>query len=311
MKNLLTIIALVFFTMPTFSQTNNIQLYVCAPEQVEDVPETSMNYLVNALCTAISSDDLAAQSNYLTQFLLVPKVNVATKNVLANTQQQIVLTLDVTLQIVDDLSSTTYASKTISLKGVGTNETKAYNSAFRTINKQNQQIISLISSGKKRILDFYEAETENIIKKANLLASQEKYDEAFYLLSMIPSQCSKYDLGISAGLTIWNKYKDYSCSIDLAKAQSVWTAGQDYNAAKLAGLYLANILPDSKCYGDAQQLYKEIKSKIGDLWKFEMKQYDTETSMRMAKIQAIKEIGVAYGKGQQPNFIIQRSRLKR
>lgn len=308
MKKILSLVVFVCMTMAAFAQSNNIQLYVYAPEQPEEIPESSVGYLVNSLCAAVTTDGLAAQTDYMTQFLLVPKVSVATKNVLANTQQQVVLTLDVFLQVVDNISGTIYANKTINLKGVGTNETKAYNAAFRTLNKNHQQIKALVSTAKQKILAYYEAESENIIKKANLLASQEKYDEAFYLLSMIPSQCSKYDLSISAGLTIWKKYKDYSCSKNLAKAQSAWVAGQDYDAANMAGMYLSRILPDASCYSDAQQLYKDIKTKVGNLWKFEMSVYKDEHELRMAKVKAIQEIGVAYGKGQQPGMIIYKSK---
>lgn len=307
MKRLLSLVALVCTTMTMFAQSNNIQLYVYAPKQAEDIPEASVDYLVNGLCTAVTTDGLAAQTDYMTQFLLMPKVNVATKNLLANTQQQVVLTLDVSLQVVDNISGTIYASKSINLKGVGTNETKAYNAAFRTLSKNHQQIQSLVSMAKQKILAYYEAESENIIKKANLLATQEKYDEAFYLLSMIPSQCSKYDLGISAGLAIWKKYKDYSCGKNLAKAQSAWAAGQDYDAANIAGMYLSRILPDAICYGDAQQLYKDIKDKVGDLWKFEISVYKDDHELRMAKVKAMQEIGVAYGKGQQPKLLINKS----
>lgn len=300
--------AFVYITLPVFSQTSNIQLFVCAPEQVEDIPEPSMNYLLNTLCTVVTSEGLAAQSDYLTQFLLVPHVSVTDKHVLANTQQQIVLTLDVALKIIDNLTGTIYASKTITIKGTGINATKAYNSAFRTINKQNSHIKDLISSANKKILDFYEAESENIIKRANLLAIQENYEEAFYMLSMIPSQCSKYDLGISAGLSIWEKYKDYSCYKNLAKARSIWLAEQSPNSAKIAGSYLAKILPDSSCYDDALQLSKEIKRKIGDIWNFEMKQYETDASLKKAKIDAIRAIGVAYGKEQKYQFAFYRTK---
>lgn len=307
MKKLLSLVALVCMTMTMFAQSNNIQLYVYAPEQAEEIPEASVDYLVNGLCTAVTTVGLAAQTDYMTQFLLMPKVNVATKNVLANTQQQVVLTLDVSLQVVDNISGTIYASKTINLKGVGTNEIKAYNAAFRALSKNHQQVKSLVSTAKQKILAYYESESENIIKKANLLATQEKYDEAFYMLSMIPSQCSKYDLSISAGLAIWKKYKDYSCSKNLAKAQSAWVAGQDCDAANMAGMYLSRILPDASCYGDAQQLYKDIKAKVGDLWKFEMSVYKDDHELRMAKIKAMQAIGVAYGRGQQPGIIIYKS----
>ena len=79
---------------------------------------------------------------------------------------------------------------------------------------------------------------------------------------MIPSQCSKFDASISAGLSLWEKYKNYSCNTNLAKPEAIWISGQDYNAAIEAGKYLSQILPDSECYGKAIQLYNEIKKKL-------------------------------------------------
>lgn len=308
MKRLIFLIAFVVnMALTAYAQNNGIQLYLYAPNQVEKIPEASMEYLLNNLSTAVTADGLAAQNEYMTQFVLMPKVNVASKNVITNTQTQVVLNIDISLQVVDGMSGTLYASSIVNVKGVGTNETKAYNSAFRSINKKQQQIVVLVKTAKQKILSYYEAEADNIIKKANLLAAKNNYEEAFYLLSMIPSQCSKFDASVSTGLTLWEKFKNYSCNTNLAKAEAVWVSGQDYNAAIKAGEYLSQILPDSECYGKAKQLYSEIKKKVGDLWKFEMKQYDTESELKKAKIQAFQAIGVAYGKGQQPKVIVKNS----
>ena len=308
MKRLIFLIAVVVnMALTAYAQNNGIQLYLYAPNQVEKIPEASMEYLLNNLSTAVTADGLAAQNEYMTQFVLMPKVNVASKNVITNTQTQVVLNIDISLQVVDGMSGTLYASSIVNVKGVGTNETKAYNSAFRSINKKHQQIVVLVKTAKQKILSYYEAEADNIIKKANLLAAKNNYEEAFYLLSMIPSQCSKFDASVSTGLTLWEKFKNYSCNTNLAKAEAVWVSGQDYNAAIKAGEYLSQILPDSECYGKAKQLYSEIKKKVGDLWKFEMKQYDTESELKKAKIQAFQAIGVAYGKGQQPKVIVKNS----
>lgn len=308
MKRLIFLIAFVVnMALTAYAQNNGIQLYLYAPNQVEKIPEASMEYLLNNLSTAVTADGLAAQNEYMTQFVLMPKVNVASKNVITNTQTQVVLNIDISLQVVDGMSGTLYASSIVNVKGVGTNETKAYNSAFRSINKKQQQIVVLVKTAKQKILSYYEAEADNIIKKANLLAAKNNYEEAFYLLSMIPSQCSKFDASVSTGLTLWEKFKNYSCNTNLAKAEAVWVSGQDYNAAIKAGEYLSQILPDSECYGKAKQLYSEIKKKVGDLWKFEMKQYDTEAELKKAKILAFQAIGVAYGKGQQPKVIVKNS----
>lgn len=310
MKRLIFLIAFVVnMALTAFAQNNGIQLYLYAPNQVENIPEASMDYLLNNLSSAVTADGLAAQNEYMTQFVLMPKVNVASKNIITNTQTQVVLNIDISLQVVDGMSGTLYASSIVNVKGVGANETKAYNSAFRSINKKQQQIVVLVKTAKQKILSYYEAEADNIIKKANLLAAKNNYEEAFYLLSMIPSQCSKFDASISAGLSLWEQYKNYSYNTNFAKAEAIWISGQDYNAAINAGEYLSKILPDSECYGKVRQLYNEIKKKVGDLWKFEMKQYDTESELKKAKIQAFQAIGVAYGKGQKPRVIIQKTRL--
>lgn len=308
MKRLIFLISLVVnMALTTFAQNNGIQLYLYVPNQEENIPEASMEYLLNNLSSAVTADGLAAQNKYMTQFVLMPKVNVASKNIITNTQTQVVLNIDISLQVVDGMSGTLYTSSIVNVKGVGTNETKAYNSAFRSINKKQQQIVVLVKTAKQKILSYYEAEADNIIKKSNLLATKNNYEEAFYLLSMIPSQCSKFDASISAGLSLWEKYKNYSCNTNLAKAEAIWISGQDYNAAIEAGKYLSQILPDSECYGKAIQLYNEIKKKVGDLWKFEMKQYDTESELKKAKILAFQAIGVAYGRGQKPKVIVKNS----
>lgn len=310
MKRLISLIAFVVnMALTTYAQNNEIQLYLYAPNQVENIPDASMEYLINNLSSAVTADGLAAQNEYMTQFILIPKVNVASKSIITNTQTQVVLNIDISLQVVDGMSGTLYASSIVNVKGVGTNETKAYNSAFRSINKNQQQIVLLVKAAKQKILSYYEAEADNIIKKADLLAAKNNYEEAFYLLSMIPSQCSKFDASISAGLSLWEKYKVYSCNTNLAKAEAIWVSGQDYNAAIRATEYLCQILPDSDCYAKARQLYNEIKKKVGDLWKYEMKQYNTEAELKKAKIQAFQAIGVAYGKGQQPRVIIQKTRM--
>lgn len=310
MKRLISLIAFVVnMALTTYAQNNEIQLYLYAPNQVENIPGASMEYLINNLSSAVTADGLAAQNEYMTQFILIPKVNVASKSIITNTQTQVVLNIDISLQVVDGMSGTLYASSIVNVKGVGTNETKAYNSAFRSINKNQQQIVLLVKAAKQKIMSYYEAEADNIIKKANLLAAKNNYEEAFFLLSMIPSQCSKFDASISAGLSLWEKYKVYSCNTSLAKAEAIWVSGQDYNAAIRATEYLCQILPDSDCYAKARQLYNEIKKKVGDLWKYEMKQYNTEAELKKAKIQAFQAIGVAYGKGQQPRVIIQKTRM--
>ena len=79
-----------------------------------------------------------------------------------------------------------------------------------------------------------------------------------------------------------------------------WAAEQNATGAQKAGEFLAEIYPDAKCYEDAMNLYKEIKGKVLDDWEFEMKQYQDGIDLEKQRINAMREVGVAFGKGQQP-----------
>ena len=47
-------------------------------------------------------------------------------------------------------------------------------------------------------------------------------------------------------------------------------------------------------------LYKEIKGKVLDDWKFEMKQYQDGVDIQKLQIDAARQVGIAYG-NHQPN----------
>lgn len=307
MKKILILILGIITSAFAYAQSDGFSIYVYAPQQVEKVPEVSIDFLVNSLCSAVTDDGLAAQNDYMTQFLLIPKVNVATKELLTGARQQVVLTVDLHLRIADNISGTVYSSTTINLKGVGTNETKAYNAAFKTLGKNNTKIKEMVAAAKQKIVAYYESQAGNIINRAKLLVGQDKFGEAFYLLSAIPMQCSKYSSAVSTALSLWPKYKDHACAENVAKARAAWTASMDVNGARAAEPYLAAVLPDSKCYGDATQLYNDIKKQMGELWKFQMTAADNEKELDLARIKAMGVIGVAFAKSRQTQVTINKS----
>ena len=59
-----------------------------------------------------------------------------------------------------------------------------------------------------------------------------------------------------------------------------------------------NILPDAGCYDEAMELYREIKGKVLDDWKFEMKKYQDGVDLEKQRIDAMRQVGVAYGNHQ-------------
>ena len=65
---------------------------------------------------------------------------------------------------------------------------------------------------------------------------------------------------------------------------------------------LAQIDPDASCYKEAGNLMKEIKSQVRSDIDFEMREkYADNVKTERDYIDAMKAVGVAYGKGQQPS----------
>ena len=159
------------------------------------------------------------------------------------------------------------------------------------------EIIALVE-GKKKIIEYYDHEGEQLIKKAQFLAQRKKYDEALYWVSLIPQQSKHYDAALAAGQDIYQKYLNNECNINLAYARQAWAAEQNSSGAYAAGEYLANILPDAGCYDEAMELYREIKGKVLDDWKFEMKKYQDGVDLESQRIDAMRQVGVAYGNHQ-------------
>ena len=160
---------------------------------------------------------------------------------------------------------------------------------------QNPQVTKFINEGKQKIIDYYDHEGEAMLKKANYLAKKKEYEEALWIVSLIPQQSKHYDAALQAGLDIYQQYINNECNIYLAAARQAWAAEQNSKGAAAAGEYLANILPDAGCYDEAMELYNEIKGKVLDDWKFEMKKYQDGVDLEKMRIDASRQVGVAYG----------------
>jgi hypothetical protein len=278
---------------------SRIALSIALPDQADPLPDGARTYLVNKLKQAAAQNGLAAEEGY-TRFFITAVITPMSKDIVAGPPQQIAQNLEITLYIADGFDQKLYATTTVNAKGVGTNETKSYIDAVKHINTNSKQFKEFAETGKAKIIAYYEAQCDNIIKKAQSLATQKKYEAALYELTAIPDVCKCYDRALEATADVYQQYIDHLCDVNLAQARSAWAAEQNSYGAKKAGEYLAYIYPDAKCYNEAMSLYREIKGKVLDDWKFEMKIYQDDVDLEKERIKAWRDVGVAYGNHQQP-----------
>jgi len=304
---LLMVTTIVLSSSMSFAQSsaskdeNRIMLTSWVPPTIEGMPKIARRNLTNKLKQVVTKNGLGG-SPFNTRFIISANVSVMSKDILPGPPPMHAYNLDITLYIGDGYEGTVFASETISVKGVGTNENKAYISALKRISPKNADIQAFVKTGKEKIIQYYKDNCDLIIKKANTLADQDKYNQAIFVLTGIPSACEEcYVKAMNAIKPIFQKQIDKDCKIKLQKATGIWNASQDMAAAEEAGAMLASINPDASCAGQARTLSNKIAAKVKQIdareWKYIVKNQQQESE----RIAAVRAIGVAYGKGPKAN----------
>lgn len=298
-------IILVFSTRGVSAQSGSSDGLSAVPLSVYIEEQPALSAIAVSVLT--QTLDQVASNNAMTifpgygRFCLTAVANAVTRDLLPGPPPQIAQNIDVTFYIVDNYEHKVFSSTTLSLKGVGSTDEKSFISAIRNIRTNDARLTGFAQKGRTAIVDYYNQQCDRIIREAHVISAAHLYEEALYALSAIPEQCTEcYSRVIEAAQNIYSEYIDYQCQVNLAKARMAWAAEQNAQGAQSAGVYLGAILPEAACYDEAMALYSEIKGKVLDDWKFEMKQYQDAVQLESQRINAWKEVGVAYGNHQQP-----------
>lgn len=278
---------------------NTLALRVLVEEPIEPAPPTSKQMLEHKLNALLTQNGVASM-DYLGQFFITIRVNPLSKDILPGPPTKISETMEVAFYIADYYNQIIFSTTSATVKGLGDNESKSYLNAIKQLKINTPEMKQFVDEGKKKIIAYYNSQADRMITQAQALCKQKNYEEALWIISTIPAECDKYDQALKAGLAIYQEYVNHLCDVNLAKARQAWVSEQNAAGAEAASEYLSRIYPDAKCYGDAMALYKEIKGKVLDDWKFEMKIYQDGVDTERERIHAIRDVGVAFGKGQQP-----------
>ena len=247
---------------------------------------------------------LASQSNLNigwknARFILTAKLDQIDRYIVDGAPSQIVNVFGVTLYIADIYNQKLFTSTYTEIKGVGTNETKASLNAIKRLNKQNSKIGDFMINSKRKIIEYYNTNLPNILKEAKVKATMKNYGEALAMISVIPSCCNGYDEAMAEAQKIYVLYRDVYFQAELNKAKALWASSPTIDNSSNVVSILANIDPEAKCYSDAMVLLSEIAKTVKTDIDYEIKKkYEDAVEIEKLRIQAITEIGKAYGTNQ-------------
>lgn len=302
MKRYFLSLAIVAIAAMLNAQNEYLPITVVVEDLVEPYPTTAKVQLTNKLNQMLTAQGMASLNNN-GQFVLTAFMVPQDKEVLPGPPMQIMETMNANLYIADVVQKNVLATTEQTVKGLGRDETRSYLDAIKHLNTSSPAVAKFIQEGKNKIIAFYDSESPRIMKEAMTLSEMHEYERALYLVTAIPAQCKYYDESLKTILTIFHAYQDYACNQLLAKAKMAWAADQNKVGAEAAGEYLGQIYPDAGCYDDAMALYTEIKAKVLEDWHFQMKMYQDQVDLEKQRIEAARQVGIAYGNHQQPTTI--------
>jgi len=311
MKKYLILTVVALWSLLTVHAQNNlgktddlgrISLTPVVPEQMDGMPDNARSALENKLQQIATNNGLGG-FDFQGRFILTSKIVLNTKDILPGPPPMHAYTMDVTFYIADAVMKTVFSTTNLTAKGVGTNENKAYINGISNINVNAPQFKNFIEKGKQKIVEYYNSKCDFIIKEALTMAATDRYQEAIFNLMSIPDVAKDcYHDAMDQVPPIYEKYINYLCNQDLAAAKAVWVANPNSEGANAVATYLADIYPDAACYGEAQKLIQEIRTKIRQDekrdWNFMLKVWDDSVSLESQRIRAWRDIGVAWGNHQ-------------
>jgi len=287
------------------------------------IPSYASSLVKNKLVQAVTKNGLGSKG-LDPRFIITANFVEVTRDNTPTAPPMIAITLLPTIYIGDAETGQLYSSCSLNqVKGVGTNETKAYLSAVKNLNLQGPDVHECIEKGKTRIIEYYNSQIDFIISKAQAFLDNEKYDDALMVLLSVPDVCKDaYLKAMDMTAVVYQQKIDKESLIMLNTANQIWNANQSYEGAERAAQYLSKIHPFSSSFKEASVLSETIAKRVKELdtreWNFKMKQYDDQQALinkkldygheermtsldyshseRQAMIQASKEVGLARAK---------------
>ena len=262
MKYLLKTFVFLFFVSISLAQNTagktddsaRIQLSTFVSEQIDGLPSAAKNLLKNKLNKIITMNGLGGTTN--SRFIITPNISVLFQEVLPGPPRKVALSLEVNFYIGDGIEGILFASETMTVKGVGNSDTKAYISALKQIKPKNPIFKDFIANGKTKIMEYYNDKCDFIKKESMVKAERKEYEEALADLLAVPEVCKEcYMACQDLTLEVFKMKLENECAENIQKAIVAKTNNQWDESAS----YLVSILPDVSCFDAAQKLLTEIE----------------------------------------------------
>lgn len=217
--------------------------------------ENKINYMVSKYGAAGSVGNPS--------FVIIPAINITSKNSTATAPTMYANKYDVTFYTANLLDGTIFSSASFAFKGVGESPLKAFINGLESSSINETEFVRLLTEGKEKAIRYYEANCSSILQQAKTEASQKNYEGAILILKTIPKEINCYQSSSDLIATYFKMYNGENCNQLLSKMKAELgkeSAIGGFNETAMS--YYALIPTDAPCYKEAQTSYNNYLKKL-------------------------------------------------
>lgn len=252
------------------------------------------------LLRALTADGVSADDNY-GQFYITGRFDDVYKETLAGPPASTAVHTTLTLMVADIFGNKVFSTESFELRGVGTSNQRAYINALSQISGRNSALKAFIGNARTKVISYFDKNYRSLLAKAATAATKHDYDQALYWAGLIPQCSAGYPEAEKAMLTYWQGYIDLEGTKLLNQARSAFAVAPNAEGAAEAYGFINMIDPSSSAYKTAMAFAEEIRKQTKVEYDFEVHQkYEDRMDIERKKIEASRQVGIAYGQGQKP-----------
>ncbi len=267
------------WTVAVMAQERNIAVTPMLVDNV-DIPERLCPVMEQKLLQIATGNGYGSRSQ---EFVLTANAVTIDKTAVPTVPPQVTLSVDVVLYVVNAAEQLIVDEYTVSLSGIGRNETAAYSAALKQLKPRSPGIRRFMSTVREKIVEYYAERVPVLIAKADSYAGRGEYDKAIDVLSAIPEAVAEYP-DIAARMSNY-----YVQSVDREADRAIQAAKSEMAMGRIesALAMLNSIDPLSTRFGEASIM---IESMLQPMKEEEKATYSKEVAVHNQQKEVAQQV---------------------
>jgi hypothetical protein len=263
MKKIITLIVLLFGFSITFSQNSvkaaddfgRIALNLYVPDDALSEFPAARKMLEGRLKAMASRNGMGGNEAFPRFIISGDAYTTFDETTFVGIQEKYVKEVEVMVSIGDGIEGVEFASETFVVQGVDDSEDKAFISAIKALSPRNKLVKQLIETAKDKIIAYYNAKCDFILKEAETQSANKDYDNALATLIEVPEVCKEcFEKAMDFSKEVFKSKMENDCQLKISEANSLIAQDQWDNASNA----LIGITPDMACFDEVASIQKKI-----------------------------------------------------